>query len=340
MQEACRGAKVSINIEHYIFVADEIGGKFIEILKEKKRAGVKIRILADMVGSYYFYNSGAPEELRSLGIEVRFFNPISPWRIHTFTSWFFRDHKKLIVVDRKIGFTGGIGIKGNMAPWRDTNARLEGDVVGDMADSFEETWELSADKNIWQRIKELRRSNKKRFFITNAPYFKKRFLYYTFIRALRRAKKSIWLTTPYFIPDHRLLRVLRRSVRRGVDVKIIVPKIFDVPVVETASSSSFEELLKSGARIFRYQPAFMHAKTAIVDDDWVTFGSFNFDSLSFVYNFEGNVVSADAKCVTELKKHFLEDLNNSAEVFLKDWNRRPFIEKVREFFIAPIRGFL
>jgi len=340
MLVAIRGAQSSIDIEHYIFASDKIGDQFIEILKEKSKRGVKIRLLIDTVGSYAFYIGGVPEELRQLGIQVRFFNPISPWRIPHFTSWFFRDHKKIIVVDRKIGFTGGLGIRDNMAGWRDTNARLEGEMVGEMAESFKETWEQLGDKNLLSKIKRFRINAKKRFFITNAPYFKKRFLYYAFIEALRSARKSIWLTTPYFIPDRRLLRVLRQAVRRGVDVKVIVPTILDVPIVATAAHSAFEELLKGGVKIFKYHPKFLHAKTAVVDDEWATFGSFNFDSLSFVYNFEANVVSTALECVKELKEHFLEDLGSSFEITLENWMKRPLLRKVQEFFIAPIRGFL
>ena len=339
MLEALCGAKISVDIEHYIFLPDSLGQEFIKIIRERNGAGVKVRLLLDTVGSYALYNSSVPAQLESEGIEIQFFNTVGFWRIPYFATWFFRDHKKMIIIDGKVGFTGGTGINKSMATWRDTDAKIEGPIVGEMLEIFEDMWKAKGD-NIFQRIKKIRARTKKRFFITNIPYFRKRFLYYALIKAIKRSTKSIWLTTPYVIPDHKLSRVLRRASRRGVEVKIIVPKIIDVAVVGYASNSSFGELLKAGVRIFKYQPVILHAKTAIIDTEWATFGSFNLDSLSFVYNFEGNVVSTDSKCVGALSAHFAEDLKNCEEVLYKNWVHRPFLEKLKEFFIAPIRGFL
>lgn len=340
MREALRSAKSSIDIEHYIFIPDTLGNEFIQIIKERAKAGVKVRILLDGVGSYSLYNSTIPAELRKEGIEIRFFNPISPWRLHTFTKLFFRDHNKIIIIDGTVGITGGTGINNDMRTWRDTNARIEGGVVGEMLATFIEMWERTSNPDIILRIRNIRRRAKKVNFLSNAPYFKKRFLYHTFMDELRSANKSIFLTTPYFIPDRRLIRILRLAARRGVEVKIIVPKMLDVPLVGIGSQSSYSELLKSGVRIFKYQPTILHAKTAVVDGDWATFGSFNLDSLSFVYNFEGNVITTDKKNIEILTLHFEEDVANCEEVLWSVWKKRSFLEKVKEFFVAPIRGFL
>lgn len=338
---ALRDAKTSIDIEHFIFAADSVGNQFLEILKKKNKEGVKVRLLLDTVGSYSFFDSYLPYELQNQGIEVRFFNPISPWRIHNFTSWFLRDHNKVIIIDKKIGFTGGVGIRSDMTDWRDTNAKVEGNVVGEMLYSFNEIWEQADDNtSFFGRIKKVRTYVRQMNFVTNAPYFKKRFLYYAFVQALRNSKKSVWLTTPYFIPNGKLLRELGLAAKRGVDVKVIVPRVFDVLLVETASNSVFSELLKNGVKIYRYQPGFIHAKTAVIDDRWATFGSFNLDNLSLIYNFEGNIVSTDKKCINELSEHFKEDLNNSMEILEEDWARRSFIYKWREFFVSMIRKFL
>jgi len=335
---ALQEARESIDIEHYIFGDDEVGRKFIELLKKKSRAGVKVRILLDAVGSSYFYNSSAPEEMRKAGIEIKFFNIISPWRVHTFTSWFFRDHNKIIIIDKRVAFNGGLGIRHNMAGWRDTNAKMEGTVVEEMLSFFEDMW--GREKNIFLRLARPHRKIMRAHFITNAPFYKKRFLYYVFMDALRNAEKSIWLTTPYLIPDRRLIKILRSAVRKGVDVKIIIPKSSDVPTLITASNSSLGELLRAGVKIYKYAPVFLHAKTTVVDNKWCSWGSFNLDSLSFVYNFEGNVVTTDRSSIAELSKHFQEDLRDCNQVRLEEWTRRPFTEKVREFFIRPVRGFL
>ena len=160
------------------------------------------------------------------------------------------------------------------------------------------------------------------------------------MEAFQGAKKSIYIETPYFIPGHRLVRVLRLAKRRGVDVQIIVPEKLDVPIVATATQSTFEKILRSGVRIFKYQPTFMHAKTAVVDGEWTTFGSFNMDNKSFIYNHEANVITTNSKCVGEITKHFIDDLRECKEITYNEWKRRGIVARIREFFIGPIRGFL
>ncbi len=340
MLDACRKAEKTIDLEQYIFYADSIGKEFIDIFIQKSRSGVKVRMLLDTVGSYLFYSSSVPAALRKEGIEVRFFNPISPWRIYTFTSWIFRNHRKSLVIDGKISFTGGTGMAEYMGKWRDTNARIEGVISTEMSESFEEMWRQASDGNIFRRFKKARSVLKRHFYIPNTPYFRRRYLYYCLVEAMRGATKNIWLTTPYFILDRRLMRILRLAVRRGVDVRVILPSKSDVPIMETASNSSVEGLLRDGVRIYKYLPAIMHGKTAIVDDEWGTFGSFNLDNLSFVYNFEANVVSTESACVSNLRKHFLADIAASKEILWKDWQDRPLSEKIKEFCVAPIRSFL
>lgn len=340
MLRECELAEKSIFIEQYIFQDDEIGKQFIDIFKEKVSKGVRVRILVDMVGSYNFYNSELPFELRKLGIEVRFFNPISPWRIHNFTSWFFRNHKKTLIIDNFVAFTGGTGVGYHMAEWRDTTARMQGEVALEIGSAFQELWWLLENRRIIPRIRGMRKTKQMRYFITNSPYHSKRFLYYVFMESLRNAKKSIYLTTPYFIPDRRLRRILRLAAHRGVDVKIIVPKLLDVPIVESASHSLFEGLLKSNVKIYKYQPRILHAKTAVVDGEWATFGSFNLDSLSFLYNFEANVVTHESAVIQEIEKHFHDDLAQSLEVTHEGWSKRHWTKKFQEILAAPFRRFL
>lgn len=340
MLGACKFATKSIDIEQYIFSNDSIGEKFIQLMKEQARRNVKVRLLLDTAGSYALYRSEIPAQLRKAGVEVRFFNIISPWRIPNFLSWFFRDHRKLIIVDDVVGITGGVGVREQMRDWRDTTLRVEGEIVKEMSVSFTEMWEHAGERKLFSRIRKIRGYTKKANFLTNSPYFRKRFLYHVFVEELRSAEKYIYLTTPYLVPDHRLIRILRLAVTRGVDVKILVPSSMDVPIVETASHSFYDELLKSGVRIYEYQPNFLHAKTAVVDGDWSTVGSFNLDNLSFFYNYEANVVSTDMKCAEEIKNNFFHDLTQSKEVTYSQWKRRPFVQKIQEFFVILIRWFL
>ncbi len=338
--KAISEAKVSIDIEQYIFIANSIGNKFLDILKRKAKDGVKVRMLLDAAGSYGMYQSVIPDQLRSLGIELRFFNIISPWRIHNFFSWFFRNHKKTLVIDGHIAFTGGTGISDHMESWRDTAGKVYGEDAKEILQSFNEVWGLAEEKDFLARFEIFMNSKKKNTFITNAPYFKKRFLYHALMKAMTKARKSIHITTPYFIPDRRLLRILKSAGQRGLDVKVILPEKIDVPIVAYGSHSSFDELLREGVRIFKYQPNILHAKTAVIDGEWCTYGSFNLDSLSFKYNHEANIVTTDPYTVSELKRDFDHDLKECKEITLKEWRSRSFFEKVIEFFVAPIRGIL
>lgn len=341
MFHACSVAKKSIDLEQYIITDDRISTRLIEILRERARSGVKVRVLVDTVGSWNLYTSPFPKIMRRDGIEVRFFNIVSPWRITNFSSWFFRDHRKILVVDKEVGFTGGVGIRDDMTNWRDTHVEVRGPIVKEMEYAFDDLWNQSAERDLLVRLRKARFYTRGFHFFTNAPYFRKRFLYHAIIEAIRSAKKYIYLTTPYFVPDGRLQRVLKLAHKRGIDVQIIVPKLSNMPFVERAAHSHFEPLLESGVKIFEYDKnTFLHAKTAVIDDEWATVGSFNLDSMSFLYNYEANIVSTDNVFVEALKSHFLEDLKHSKQVTLEEWIRRPLLSKLREILVMPIRRFL
>ncbi len=339
MLSECDKAKKSIEIEQYIFASDTIGNQFIELFKKKRVEGVSIRLLIDMAGSYEFYISQVPNELKELGIEIKFFNIISPWRVHHLHSWFFRDHRKILIIDGVVGFTGGLGIRDNMTDWRDTTAKLEGTVVQEMADSFSDMWAL-ADKDIFFRIKIIRKYLRRKEFISNDPYFKQRYLYKSIVEAIKKAQASIYISTPYYISNHTISRILRLAVRRGVQVKLIIPKTYDVPVISYAVEASSGNLLKHGVKVYKYQPVFTHAKVMIIDEKWATFGSFNMDNLSFYRNHEANVITTDIKYVKDLTSQFFDDLKECKEFTFKEWKNKPLTTKIIEFFVARIRTFL
>lgn len=347
MFRLCADARTSIDIEQYIFSSDNIGARYVELLREKARAGVKVRILCDAVGSWDLYNSPLPEHMRADGIDIRFVNMVGPWRVKNISSWFFRDHRKLLIVDNKTGLTGSSGLHDDMTNWRETNVEVSTDginagIVTEMVSSFNEMWERTGDKRMISRISRSRKYIRGFQFIINAPYFRKRFLYYTVIDALRSAKNNIYLTTPYFIPDRRLLRALQAAVKRGVVVKLMLPKAnFEVELfVGSAVRSYYERLLRAGIKIYEYNKSFLHAKTITIDNEWATVGSFNLDNLSFMYNYEANVVSTDPYVVQPLTAHFNVDLMHTNEIFLADWQKRPFIQKLQEFLVIPIRRFM
>lgn len=340
LKEAFLNAKKTIDIEQYILERDSTGQEFIEILIRKAKEGVKIRILCDMAGSYSFYASSLPESLRDVGIEVRFFNVIKPWRIHNFFSWFFRDHRKIITVDSMLGFVGGVGIRTDMKHWRDSHIKVWGKVVEEMQHAFEEMWHIAGEKKFLQKFKKAKHFVKGFQFVSNSPHIGKRFLYQEIVQAIRGAKKYIHLTTPYFVPDRRIRRILKLAAKRGVDVKILLPESSDVPLVDWASSSYYGKLLSAGVQIFHYQGELLHAKTAVIDGEWATIGSFNLDSLSFLYNYEANMVSTNKEFADELNYYFQNDLKSAKEITLYNWKNRPDNQKLLEIITLPIRRFL
>lgn len=340
MKEACINARRTIDIEQYIIEDDAIGTEFFELFKKKNLEGVKIRILCDMAGSFSFFNSAIPKQLKELGIEVRFFHIIKPWRVGNMSSWFFRDHRKLLIVDESVGFIGGVGIRSDMQEWRDTHVKVYGNTTKEMTNAFEEMWETSIEKNIIRRIKRAIKFSKGFEFITNSPLINKRFLYKTYLEKIRGARKYILLTTPYFIPDKRFVKSLKLAVKRGVEVKLLVPAKNNHNLADIASGSHFYKLLKAGIRIFRYSGNMLHAKTAVIDDNWATVGSFNLDNLSFFFNYEANIVGTNKDFVAELKEYFTEDLKLSSELHLNVWEKRSRIRKFKEILILLIRRFL
>jgi cardiolipin synthase A/B len=327
-------AKTSIDFERYIFCCDTVGSRFIETFKRKAKEGVIVRVLTDMVGSFGFYFSPVVKELEAAGVQVKFFNPISPWRIANFTSTFFRDHRKLIIIDNAKAYVGGIGIDAKTADWRDTEVRLEGPIVSELKRLFDRLW-LSTLRQKFLTFLKTPFFIKHYEILTNSPRLRQRFIYRAFIENIRLAQKYIYLTTPYFIPDLRFLRVLRLAAKRGVDVRILVPRTSDHAFIDNSTRSYFTLALNAGIKIYLYEPHMLHAKTAVIDDTWSTVGTFNLDNLSFRYNYELNVVSTKSDFIKELHAQFFTDLESSARVHYESWIKRPLLQKFREFITWP-----
>lgn len=351
MLDDCRSAEVSIDMEQYIFEHDEIGKRFIQVLEQKAREGVRVRLLCDAAGSYNLFNSIHAKRLIEHGVEVLFFNPIRPWRINNYSSWFFRDHRKVLVIDSHIGYIGGVGVHQRMRDWRDTQVRIEGPVVHELEYVFDQMWNRTREGKFFrfskpfftleqQEAGKLHATTKYFYFLTNSPRFHQRFIYHSLIDAIRSARSCVYLTTPYFIPDLRLVRVLRLAARRGIDVRLIVPDTSDHPIVDAATQSYFWIMLKAKVKIYLYRDHVLHAKTVVIDDDWASVGSANLDSLSLLLNYEANLASTNRAFVGELKTHFMNDLRHSREVVLVEWKKRSWVRKLFEAVSWPIHKFL
>jgi cardiolipin synthase len=225
-----------------------------------------------------------------------------------------------------------------MKGWRDTNVRIEGKVVGEMSNAFERMW---ARAKKYRNLPTRRHAHDEEFrYITNYPTPGKRHVYVDIIEAIRNARHYIYITTPYFVPTHRLARTLKLAAERGVDVRIIIPEKSDYYAVDLGARAFFNMLLESGVRIFLFTGNMIHSKSIIIDGTWATVGSMNLDSASLLYNFEANIVTSNTSFAEELAAHFVRDIQETKEVLWKDWKNRFFIEKIPEILIRLVRKFL
>ncbi len=338
MLEACRRAEHSIDLEQFIFVPDDIGKQFLDVFREKAKQGVRVRLLWDAAGSFHFRGSALADELKQDGIELHFFKTLIPRSFWNHRLWFFRNHRRSLVIDSRIAYTGSASIWEETHDWVETHMRIEGPVVDAIEQAFEAMWNRSK-----KRVYRWRRKAPEVYgdfaYVTNSPVRKMRYLYKVVHDALADAKKEISITTPYFAPDRRLLTLIKRACRRGVVVTLLMPRVGDHRFVDIGGQSFFDQLLRAGVHIYLYDPGMIHSKSIIVDN-WATMGTLNFDNVSLRYNFEANLVSTDFEFVQELKKQFSEDKTKSTLLTMEEWKKRPLLKKALEWLILPIRPLL
>jgi cardiolipin synthase len=353
MFKAIRGAKDTINFETYIFDDDELGRRFADLLLQKQAEGVQVNLLYDSVGcmttpSAFF------QRLRDGGIQAREFNPINPSKARG--KWLLsqRDHRKILIVDGKVAFTGGVNIsnvyssslsggpsreqKGDhiQHSWRDTDVQIEGPAVAEFQKLFLETWAREqgpeSNRNYFPTLKQ--EGNDLMRVIGSTPGQENRITYMMYVSAFTYAETFIHLTTPYFVPDEQMMEALTHAAERGVDVKIILPGASDSALLFYAGRSYYTHLLESGVKLYeRRTDSMLHAKTAVIDSIWSTVGSTNMDLLSFLNNDEVNAVILSRDFATKMEVMFEEDLRESNQIRLEEWKRRPFTDRVKEWFI-------
>jgi len=343
MLAAIRAAEKTINMESYIYWDGEIARSFAEALAERARAGVAVKLILDAVGSAQMSRS-LIVFLRRNGIDVEWYHPI---RWYTLSRANHRTHRKLLIVDGKVGFTGGVGIADNWlgdadSPehWRETQVRLEGPAVTQMQYAFMDNWvksrgEILTGLDYFPKLQNCGPHLTQ--VIKSTPAEGSSTVKLLYVISIVSAKTSISITNAYFIPDRDTVRALEGAVRRGVSVRVIVPgKWTDVPVVRQASRFGYEFLLRRGIRIFEYQGTMIHAKTMTVDGIWSTIGSSNFDDRSFRLNDEVNVNVYDEEIAAKMDAMFEDDLARSFEIRMGFWKNRPawtrFKQSVAGFF--------
>ena len=337
MLAAIRAARKTINLEFYIYWDGEVGRQFAEALAERARAGVAVKVILDAVGSAPM-SQGLIDFMQRNGIDLEWYHPL---RWYTLSRINHRTHRKLLVVDGAIGFSGGVGIadewRGDADAknhWRETVVRVEGPVVTQMQFAFMDNWvksrgELLTGLDYFPAIEP--RGHHLTQVIKSSPSEGSSTVKLMYIVSIVSAVRSIYLSSAYFVPDRDTMRALEGAVRRGVDVRVIVPgEQVDVPIVRQASRWHYDTLLRRGIRIFEYQPTMMHAKTMVVDGIWTTIGSSNFDDRSFRLNDEVNVNVYDEPIAAEMEQMFLDDLARCEEITLRKWFRRSWFDRVKE----------
>ncbi len=335
-------AKKTIDLEQYSFWDDRIGRKFLKLLDKKQQEGVKVRLICDGWGSYPLFQSRFVKKAQKRGIELVAFNPVNIFKP---SSWFFHMHKKTLVIDGKIAWIGGLGIKNKFTSFKDAMIRYSSEtedgskIIKDIQNSFQLLWEDISRGQYFSSPTLERYSTEPVLEINYCGYGKKE-IYEELRQRITEAKKSIYLTTSYFFPDRNFFQLILDKARSGVDVKIILRGKDDEFLPVRFSTSYFQKALRANIGIYRYESAIIHAKTAIIDGTWASVGSCNLDKFSFYYNMEANVSSSEPDFVSEVLEHFNANLAKTRKIDIIDWSKRPFIERVLEIVIWPVHNYL
>ncbi len=352
MEAAVRAARHAIHVETFIFGAGDVGQRFADLLARRRSEGIEVRVLYDALGS----RETPPEffaKMRQQQIEVREFRPMNVVKTPEVWNFHNRDHRKIIVVDGKVGFTGGINIdstyesastsrpgpeQGLEDGWRDTHIEIDGPAVAQLQTLFAESWGQTGDPD------EVRGNAK--YFPTIAPAGDElvtivandsesddRSLYGTYLAAFKGSTKRLWLTHAYFAPNEELLTAMIDAAQRGVDVRLIVPSFTDSRIVLNATQATFTRLLKAGVRIYELKDALLHAKSVVIDSTVSIIGSSNLDMRSFLHNDEVNAIVISRDTARRMEEVFQRDQQAARPVELARWERRSLWQRTKEFFV-------
>lgn len=350
MFKAMDRARSFVHLQTYILEAGKIGEDLAELLATKRAAGVDVRVLYDSVGSRatpaeYF------ERLSDAGVSICAFNPVNPLKLARDTDLGInnRNHRKILVVDGRVAFTGGINISGVYSAgsfggkrtrpsreegWRDTHVMMRGPVVGQFERLFTDSWLEQGCGPVPRATptKVARAGDMAMRAVASDPSTQQSELYVALLSALDHARDRAWLTYGYFVPDDRVLKSLQDAAARGVDVRLALPGFSDFWAPFHAGRSHYKALLRAGVRVFERRDALLHAKTAVIDSAWSSVGSTNLDWRSFVHNYEADVLVLDRGFAGELEALFRMDQEMSHEVTWAEWKNRGLKVRVLEWF--------
>ncbi len=321
LEEAIASARHHVHLEYYIFAPDRTGVRLRDLLIERAKAGVHVRLLVDAVGGVDL-NRAFLAPLLKAGGEIGWFNVVSFGRFRPRVN--FRNHRKIVVCDARVGFLGGLnvsddyaGIGGRFGTWRDTHARIEGPAIRALQLLFLEDWNFATRRSVTDTTyfaPPPTTGNSVVQILGSGPDGDWQSIQQVFFTAIASAQERLSICTPYFVPDDAILTALYAAALRGVDVRLLVPRRSDLVLVAAAGRSYYDDLLRAGVRIYEYLPGFLHAKTLVMDGLFAIVGSANFDQRSFRLNFEVSAVCYDAEIARQLESLFEEDLTLSREI--------------------------
>ena len=338
-------AREYIHLQYFIIENDTTGRRLIELLQRKAREGVQVRVLYDYVGSFYM-RPRVLKQMRAAGIDVH------PFMELTFTQFFFRlnwrNHRKIVVIDGKVGYVGGMNIADRYVigtsrelPWRDTHLRIQGEAVAALQYSFAIDWDFTT--------RELLTAPPKHFdvqpghlvqMVSSGPTSRWNNISMVFLKAITLAKHSIYIQTPYFLPSDSLLKAMQSAALAGIDVRLMIPRRPDSVMLKLATGSYIKECMLAGVKVFFYESGMMHAKVVIIDDEFVTTGSTNFDFRSFEHNFEFNALVYSKEFNSKMKAVFEDDLTQCTRLSMGKWKQRPLVQKALESIVRLISPIL
>lgn len=345
MYQAIAEARHHIHVQTYILCNDEVGRRFTDALISRRRDGVAVRLLFDSHGTLPCSDDTFLGGLAAAGLELIALRPASAGELLYPFYYNHRDHRKLLIVDGRVAFTGGINFDAVYATnprlsgppdegWRDTNVRIEGPAVADFQALFLERW---------RQLRPLPEFPDARFFpplpavgdsavrVLASVGGQPNPIYEAYLNAIRGARERVWLTHSYLGPEPNLLRELAAAAARGVDVRLVLPGFSDVPLLYPTARAAYGRLLAAGVRLYERHDAFVHAKTATVDGFWSTIGSFNLDYRSLVHNDEVNALILDPEVTATMEALFLVDVAHAEEITAEAWGRRPLSGRALEW---------
>ncbi|WP_066630046.1 cardiolipin synthase [Labilibacter marinus] len=335
--EELRKAKHFIHLQYYIIEKDEVGMKLRDILVQKAKEGVEVRVIVDDVGSWNIKKKDF-ENLRKQGVHIY---PFLKVMFPAFTSKLnYRNHRKIVVIDGLVGFVGGVNVADRYihgSPeygiWRDTHLKIEGDAVNNLQTIFSIDWyfvsqvEL-ADKKYYPSKDAL--GDKIVQVSSSGPDTDWPGIMMGFFKLITTAKKYVYIASPYFMPNESVLMALKTAAMGGVDVRIIIPEKSDAYITKLSSMSYLKEMMQTGVKFYFYQKGFIHSKVIVSDDMIASVGSANMDFRSFEQNFEVTAFVYDKEFAIQVKESFIEDFADSRRVILSEWRKRPLKQKAKE----------